>query len=171
MPLSMHQASIPVFVRGLGVLSDLLSKGAAHADEKGLDRATIVATRLAPDMMPLSAQVQRASDTAKFAATRLTGEDGPSFADEETTFDALRLRCTRTVSYLQTVEPEALEGSETRQITFGGGASKVTLPGDAYLLSFALPNFFFHVTTAYDILRHVGVPIGKLDYLGMPRQG
>lgn len=167
MPLSMYQASIPVLTRGLGVLSDLLAKGEAHAHDAGLDPATVVAARLAPDMFPLSGQVQRASDTAKYAAARLTGGSGPSLADEETTFEDLRLRCTRTVSYLETIAPEALEGSEAREITFGGGALKATLSGDAYLLTFALPNFFFHVTTAYDILRHLGVPLGKIDYIGM----
>ena len=167
MPLSMYQASVPVLTRGLGVLSDLLAKGEAHARDAGLDPAAMVAARLAPDMFPLSGQVQRASDTAKYAAARLTGGSGPSLADEETTFEDLRLRCTRTVSYLETITPEALEGSEAREITFGGGALKATLSGDAYLLTFALPNFFFHVTTAYDILRHLGVPLGKIDYLGM----
>ncbi|WP_456684457.1 DUF1993 domain-containing protein [Bradyrhizobium sp. P5_C11_2] len=167
MSLSMYQASIPVFTRGLGVLSDLLAKGEAHARASGLDPATMVATRLAPDMFPLSGQVQRASDTAKLAAVRLSGGSGPSFADEEATLDHLRARCARTVSYLETVPTEALEDSEARQITFGGGALKATLSGDAYLLTFALPNFFFHVTTAYDILRHLGVPLGKIDYLGM----
>ncbi|MCE4226621.1 DUF1993 domain-containing protein [Methylobacterium sp. C25] len=168
MPLSMYQASIPVLTRGLDVLSTLLGKGAAHADAGGHDRATIVAARLAPDMLPLSGQIQRASDTAKFAAARLTGVDGPSFADEEATLDDLQERCAKTIAYLETVSLDAFAGSETRQITFGGGTSKTTLPGDAYLLHFALPNFFFHVTTAYDILRHVGVPLSKLDYLGMP---
>jgi hypothetical protein len=163
----MYQASVPVFTRGLGILSDLLTRGEVHARASGLDPASMVATRLAPDMFPLSGQVQRASDTAKLAAARLSGGSGPSFADEEATFDDLHARCARTVSYLETVPPEALEGSETRQITFGGGALKATLSGDAYLLTFALPNFFFHVTPAYDILRHLGVPLGKIDYLGM----
>ena len=167
MSLSMYQVSIPVLTRGLEVLADLLAKGAVHVQENGLDPGSVLATRLAPDMMPLSAQVQRASDTAKFAAARLAGGAGPSFDDDEASFEELRQRCAKTVSYLETVRPEALEGSETRQVAFGGGVLKATLPGDDYLLRFALPNFFFHVTTAYDILRHVGVPLGKLDYLGM----
>lgn len=166
MPISMYQASVPVLTRGLGILSTLIEKGAAHAAERKLDPASLVGARLAPDMLPLSGQVQRASDTAKFAAARLTGEGAPSFADEETTLDQLRERCARTISYLDTVRPEAFEGSETRTITFGGRDTKLTARGDAYLLGFALPNFFFHLTTAYDILRHVGVAIGKRDYLG-----
>ena len=166
MPLSMYQASIPVLTRGLGVLSDLLAKGEVHAREVGLDPTSIVAARLAPNMLTLAGQVQRASDTAKFTAARLTEEAGPSFADDEATFDDLHERCERTKAYLESIRPETLEGSEMRQITFGGGPRKTTLQGDAYLLSFALPNFFFHVTTAYDILRHVGVSLSKNDYLG-----
>ncbi len=166
MPISMYQASVPVFTRGLLVLSDVLAKGATHARETSLDPVVVIGTRLASDMMPLSARVQRASDTAKLAITRLIGETGPSFADEEVTFEDLRHRCTRTISYIETTGAAKLEGSETRQISFGGGSLKATLPGDAYLLSFAVPNFFFHVTTAYDILRHIGVPLGKLDYIG-----
>ena len=166
MPLSMYQASVPVLTRGLGILSTLIDKGAAHAAEHKLDTASLVNGRLAPDMLPLSGQVQRASDTAKFAAARLTGEPAPSFADEETTLDQLRERCARTVSFLKTVRPEAFEGSETRMVSFGGRDTTLTLPGDSYLLGFVLPNFFFHVTTAYDILRHMGVAVGKRDYLG-----
>ena len=164
MPISMFDASIPVFIRSLTVLSDLLDKGERHAGLAGVD---LVAARLAPDMLTLAGQVQRASDSAKFGAARLTGTEAPSFADDETTFDALRERCAKTISYLRGFTPDAFADSETRSVTFGGAASKRTLPGQAYLLSFALPNFFFHVTTAYDILRHEGVPIGKLDYLGL----
>ncbi|WP_046868398.1 DUF1993 domain-containing protein [Microvirga massiliensis] len=165
MPISMYQASVPVLTRGLAILSTLIDKGAAHAAEHKLDPASLVNGRLAPDMLPLSGQVQRASDTAKFAVVRLTGEPAPSFADEETTLDQLRERCARTISFLEKVRPDVFEGSEARTISFGGD-TKLTAPGDAYLLSFALPNFFFHVTTAYDILRHMGVAIGKRDYLG-----
>ena len=116
-------------------------------------------------MLTLGGQVQRASDTAKFAAARLTGTDGPGFSDDETTIEALKARCAKTIAYLESVPQEAFEGAEQRSITFGG-QTKTTLPGEAYLLGFVLPNFFFHVTTAYDILRHSGVPVGKRDYLG-----
>ena len=162
MPLSMYDASVPVFKRGLGVLSTLIAKGEAH----GGDAAALVGARLAPDMLTFAGQVQRANDSAKFAAARLTGGTGPSFPDDETTLAQLRDRCTATIAYLDTVTAEAFEGSETRSVTFGGGDNKWTLVGTAYLLSFALPNFYFHVTTAYDILRHQGVAIGKRDYLG-----
>lgn len=165
MPLTVHQASVPVLIRGLNILSSLLDKGAAHAADRGAGPDEFVDARLAPDMLTLAGQVQRASDTAKFAAARLTGTDGPSFADDETTIEALKVRCADTISYLESVPPEAFEGAEQRSITFGGKV-KTTLPGEAYLLGFVLPNFFFHVTTAYDILRNSGVAVGKRDYLG-----
>ena len=166
MTLSMFDVSVPVLTRGLTILSTLLDKGVRHAAETGKDEAALVAARLAPDMANLAGQVQRASDTAKFAAARLTGTEAPGFPDDETTIEQLQQRCAKTIAYLQGVEPQKFDGSETRTITFGGGANKWTLPGDRYLLAFALPNFFFHVTTAYDILRHEGVPVGKRDYLG-----
>ena len=165
MQVSMFGASVPVFVRGLTVLSGLLDKGVEHARKHGLAEATLVEARLAPDMLTLAGQVQRASDSAKFGVARLTGTEAPSFNDDEATFDALQDRCSKTIAYVRSIVPEAFAGSETRSITFGG-ATKTTLPGEAYIFSFALPNFFFHLTTAYDILRHEGVPIGKRDYLG-----
>ncbi|MCR0985759.1 DUF1993 domain-containing protein [Roseomonas populi] len=166
MPLSMYQASVPVFLRGLGVLSALLDKGAAHAVGTGMDPAALVGARLAPDMLTLAGQVQRASDTSKFAAARLAGLAAPAFADEEASFDELQQRIQATVAFLQSVPAEGFEGSEERAVTYGPRSSPTTLPGAEYLLGFALPNFYFHVTTAYDILRHLGAPIGKRDYLG-----
>lgn len=170
MSLSLFDASVPVFTRGLTILSTLLDRAEAHATESDIALSTYVEARLAPDMLTLAGQVQRASDTAKFGAARLTGTQAPSFADDETTFDQLRERCAKTIAYLSTMRPESYAGSEARTVTFGGGATKWALPGDRYLLQFALPNFFFHVTTAYDILRHKGVPVGKRDYLG-PYEG
>ncbi|ARP80207.1 hypothetical protein CAL12_04740 [Bordetella genomosp. 8] len=166
MSLSMYQASIPVFVRALNVLSALLDKAESHAADKGVDLSTLVNARLAPDMYPLSGQIQRASDTAKFAIKRLAGVDAPSFEDKETTFADLRKRIADTIAWLQSVPASALEGSEGRTVQLSFGEHKPSFQGDAYLLTFALPNFFFHVTTAYGILRHSGVPVGKLDYLG-----
>ena len=165
MSITLYQASIPVFTRGLGILSTLIDKGASHASGSKVDPGSLVEGRLAPDMLTFAGQVQRASDTAKFAAARLTGTSAPSFPDDETTFEQLRQRCARTIAYLEAVRPDAFEGSETRSISFGG-EPKWTLEGTPYLLSFALPNFFFHLTTAYDILRHLGVTVGKRDYLG-----
>ncbi|AOB32666.1 hypothetical protein AKI39_20865 [Bordetella sp. H567] len=166
MPLSMYQASIPVFVRALNVLIALLDKAEAHAAQNGLELSTLVNARLAPDMYPLSGQIQRASDASKFAIKRLTGLDAPSFEDVETTFPELRKRIADTVAWLQSVPAAALEGSEGKTVQLSFGDFKPSFQGDAYLLSFALPNFYFHVTTAYDILRHSGVPVGKLDFLG-----
>ncbi|UIN35013.1 DUF1993 domain-containing protein [Methylobacterium oryzae] len=166
MSLSLYDVSVPVFMRGLTILSTLLDKAEAHASETGEPLETYLETRLAPDMLTLVGQVQRASDTAKFGGARLTGAAAPSFADDETTFDQLRERCTKTAAYLSTLAPATFEGSDTRPVTFGGGANERTLSADRYVLQFALPNFFFHVTTAYDILRHKGVPVGKRDYLG-----
>ena len=166
MSLSMYQASIPVFVRGLGVLATILDKAAAYADEKGIAPATLIEARLAPDMMTLAAQVQRASDTSKLAAERLTGRASPRFEDTERTMPELQKRIADTIAYLTTIDDAAMADSQQRTVTLSFGTFKPTFTGEQYLLTFALPNFFFHVTTAYDILRHKGVVIGKRDYLG-----
>jgi len=124
-----------------------------------------VGARLAPDMLTLAGQIQRASDSAKGAAARLAGIENPSFADDETTFADLQERIVKTRRFLEGVSAEQIDGSAARSIELNLG-TKVTFRGDDYLLNFALPNFYFHVTTAYDILRHSGVPVGKMDYLG-----
>lgn len=170
MPLSIYEVATPVFVRGLQVLLTSIEKAQAHVKEAGLKDEELIGARLAPDMMTFAQQIQRASDTAKFAVVRLTGQAGPSFPDTETTFDELRQRVSETLAFLNTVAPEAFDGAEEREIVFGPD-SKWVLKGDAYLLRFALPNFFFHVTTAHDILRSRGVAIGKRDYLGPLDQG
>jgi hypothetical protein len=138
----MFGASVPVLTRGLTILSTLLDKGVRHAAETGVDEAALVGARLAPDMLPLAGQVQRASDTAKFAAARLTGTEAPAFQDDETTFEQLRQRCAKTIAYLKGVEHSGFQDSEHRLVTFGGGANEWTLPGDRYLLAFALPTSF-----------------------------
>jgi hypothetical protein len=167
MSLSMHQVSIPVFVRGLQVLSGLLQKGAAHAAEAGVAPETLIQAKLAPDMLDLAGQVQRASDTSKLSGQRLSGVASPAMPDTETTFPELIKRVADTVAYLETLDEAALEGSEAKTVELNVGPDKkVSLTGEAYLLTFALPNFFFHVATAHDILRSQGVKIGKLDYLG-----
>ena len=166
MSLSMYDASVTVFLHNLKQLSHLLDKGLAHAQAAGIDPATLVQASLAEDMRPLSFQVQSASDASKLAVVRLTGVAAPSFADTETTFEELQARIANTRGWLQGVPREAFEGSEERAFTMRAGATELAFVGRAYLLHFALPNFFFHVTTAYDILRHKGVPIGKRDYLG-----
>lgn len=166
MPLSMYDASVPVFQRALGNLDALLRKGEEHAAAAGLDLAELASARLAPDMFPLTGQIQSACDSAKFAAARLTGTTAPSFPDTETTFEELHQRIAATLDYLASVDPAGFEGSETREVVQKSRRGERHFVGTSYLLTFALPNFFFHVTTAYDILRHKGVPVGKMDYLG-----
>lgn len=166
MPLSMHRASVPVFVRALKVLATLLEKGEAHAKAQGLDPDALVAARLTDDMLPLTGQVQRASDASKGAVSRLTGVEAPAMPDEEVSFADLQKRVADTLAYIQSVDPKAFEGSEDRTVELKLPGGALTFTGEDYLFGFALPNFFFHVVTAYDILRHKGVQIGKLDYLG-----
>jgi hypothetical protein len=161
MPLSMYQASIPVLTRGLDNLAAVLKKGEAYPGG-----AELVEARLAPDMLTLAGQVQRASDTSKGCAARLAGIGAPNFPDEEKSFADLQERIAKTKTFLQSVRPEQIDGSETKPIEFNAGPSALKFTGESYLLTFVLPNFFFHVTTAYDILRHRGVALGKLDYLG-----
>lgn len=166
MPLSMYRLSIPVFVRGFGVLSSYLDKAEAHAQANGLDPAILVQARLAPDMLPLAGQVQRASDTSKNAIARLTGVDAPAFPDTEGTFAELQQRIRNTLDFFGSVDPARLEGSELREIPLKFGKFRAVLTGQDYLLDFTLPNFYFHIATAHGILRHQGIQIGKLDYLG-----
>ena len=166
MSISPYQLSIPTFQRGFAVLSKLLDKAEAFAEERKIKPEILVNARLAPDMLSLAGQIQRLSDTAKGAAARLTGTDAPSFSDDETTLAELRTRIAETVSYLATVPDAAFEGAAERTVVLKTRQQDVTFTGEDYLLTFALPNFYFHLTTAYAILRHNGVPVGKLDFLG-----
>lgn len=170
MSVSMYQISVPVYLRGLGALKGLLEKAEAHAAAQGTDGSELVEARLAPDMIPLSGQVQRASDASKFTLARLTGIAAPPMEDNETTLAQLKDRVDRTIAYLQSVNAADLDGAEGKTVALKFGAFEPTFQGDDYVLSFALPNFFFHVTAAYAILRHKGVALGKLDYLG-PYEG
>jgi uncharacterized protein len=164
MAISMYDATLPVLVRGLGVLNEYLERAAAFAADNKIDPQVLVNARLAPDMLPLSGQVQRASDTSKGAIPRLTDLQAPSFADNEVTLEDLKKRVADTVAYLQTVTPAHLEGAENRKIELK--FLNAVMTGDLFVLQFLLPNFFFHVTTVHDILRHNGVKVGKRDYLG-----
>jgi hypothetical protein len=166
MPLSMYQASVPVYVRAMGNLSAILDKAVADAEARKIDPAVLLSARIAPDMHPLTRQVQMVSDGAKGCIARLAGLEPPSFPDTESTFPELKERLAKTAAFVQGVGADKIDGSETRPIrlTFPGG--EFTFTGQDYLLNFALPNLFFHVTAAYAILRHNGVPIGKRDYLG-----
>ncbi|MBD9470173.1 DUF1993 domain-containing protein [Pseudoxanthomonas sp. PXM01] len=163
----MYQASVPVFLRALRNLRHVLEKGEAHARGRGEDPAALLQARLYEDMLPLLRQVQIATDTAKFGAARLAGVESPRFEDVETTFDELYARLDAIAGYLRTFDETALQGSETRAVTLSTRTrGDLHFDGRGYLLGHALPNLFFHVTTAYAILRHHGVPLGKLDYLG-----
>jgi hypothetical protein len=162
----MYQASVPIFIRMLGNLSAILGKAAAYAEAKKIDPAVLINARLAPDMRPLSFQVQTACDNAKGCAARLAGIEAPSHPDTETTFAELQARITKTIDFLQSVSAAQVDGSEERTIILKMRAQEVQFQGQAYLLTFALPNFYFHITTAYAILRHNGLEIGKADFLG-----
>jgi uncharacterized protein len=168
MSLSMYQASVPVFVRGLTNLRQILRKARNHAEAKKIEPAVLLASRLYPDMHPLTRQVQIASDAAKFCAARLAGAEPPSFEDTEATFDELEARIDKTIAYVSEIAAAQIDGSEERLVKLKLPGGAIELKGAAYLLGFALPNFYFHVTTAYDILRHNGVELGKFDYLGQP---
>jgi uncharacterized protein len=170
MKISMYEASIPTFLHTLTNLKAILQKGLAHAEARKFDAGVLAHSRLFPDMLPLTRQVQIATDAAKGAAARLAGVEPPKFEDTETTLPELLARVERTIDYLQSVKPEQLEGSDERTITIQTPRNGAfTFPGLAFLRHWALPNFFFHVTTAYNLLRHNGVELGKVDYLGAVR--
>lgn len=166
MSLTMYQASIPVFVHMLGNLSAILDKASAHAEAKKIDPSIYINARLAPDMYPLSRQIQIATDMAKGCAARLAGIDVPSYEDNETTFPDLQARIAKTVAFVQSVSAEQINGSEERQVTLKLRGKDVSFLGQPYLLYFVLPNFYFHITAAYAILRHNGLEIGKMDFIG-----
>ena len=166
MKISMYEASIPTFLLTLRNLKAILQKGVAHAESKKYEPALLASTRLAADMLPLTRQVQIASDAAKGAAARLAGVDPPKFEDNEQTLADLIARVDKTIDYLQSFKPEQLDGSEDRTITIPTPRQTFSFPGLLFLRHWALPNFFFHVTTAYNLLRHNGVEIDKADYLG-----
>lgn len=168
MTITMYQASIPSLIRSLNNLAAILEKGLAHAEAKKIDPAVLVNSRLYPDMFPLGRQVQIASDIARKGAARLAGLEAPNLEDNETSFPELIARLGQTTAYLETLTPEQIDGSEEKSITLPVGKDTMTFEGLPFLLSFILPNVYFHVTTAYDILRHCGVDLGKLDYLGKP---
>lgn len=167
MSLSMYSASVPVFVRLLGNMDRWFDKALAHAEAKKFDPSVYVNARLAPDMFPLSRQVQIASDAAKGCVARLVGMEIPSFPDDEKTIDELRQRIRKTIDFIQSVPEAQFEGAETREIVIPlRNREPLQFKGEDYLRFFALPNFYFHLTTTYALLRHLGVEVGKMDYLG-----
>ena len=168
MTISMYQASVPPLVRSLSNLAAILEKGADHAESKKIDPTILINSRLYPDMFALAKQVQIASDVARRGVARLAGSEAPKVEDDETTFAQLITRLQNTTAYLQTFKPEDIDGSESKSISLPIGKDTLMMQGLPYLLSFILPNVYFHVTTAYNILRHSGVELGKLDFLGKP---
>ncbi len=166
MSLSLYDISIPVFLRAFQNLSEILKKGEAFADENGLPHSELLQARLISDMAPLTAQIQRVSDTAKFVAVRLGGIDNVPMEDNEETFADLHARIGKTIALLRALPSDAMDGKEETEVVLKTRDSTTTFTGRDYLLQFAIPNFFFHMTTAYALLRHKGVPIGKMDYLG-----
>jgi uncharacterized protein len=166
MSLTLYEISIPVMSRKLHQLSAILDKAIAYADANAIDPADLIGARLAPDMFTLAGQIQGASDAAKACAARLAGLIPPSFPDTEKTFAELHERIAKTISFLESVSADHIDGNEDRAINLPIRGDTKTLTGRAYALQLALPNFFFHVATAYGVLRHKGVPLGKADYLG-----
>lgn len=170
MSITMYSASAPIFIRMLANLDHWLDKAEAYAEAKKFDTSVYLSARLAPDMLPFSAQIQIACDGPKFAMVRLGGVEGPKFDDSESTLSELRARVHATIDFIKSVPPEKIIGTEEKEITIPRRSGSTTMPGEAYLKHFVLPNFFFHVTTVYALLRHNGVEIGKMDYLGAPKQ-
>lgn len=167
MPLSMHAIAVPAIEQMLGNMPRWLDKAEAHAQARRFDPVVYLGLRLAPDMLPFVKQVQIASDTAKGCVARLAGQEIPSFPDTETTLDELRQRIQRTLDFVRSVPASAFEGAETRAIEIPlRNREPLKFTGQAYLLHFALPNLYFHATTAYALLRQAGVEVGKGDYLG-----
>jgi hypothetical protein len=166
--ISMYQASIPRFVNILGNLSNILDKAQAYVDAKKIDTVTLTTYRLFPDMLPMTTQIQIACDAAKGVVARLAGVEIPVYEDNEKTLSDLKARIAKTVAFIRAVTPAQIDGTEDKEIVIKRGDKETHYKGMQFLLSHALPNFYFHVTTAYNILRHNGVEIGKRDYLGNP---
>jgi len=168
MPVTMYLVSVPVFQRRLTALTAIIEKAEAFVSGRKIDPNALLQARLYPDMIPFTGQVQIATDHAKGASARLAALEIPRFADTETTFGELKARIARTLEFLETIEPSAIDGSEEREVTLMIGGKERTMKGEPYLMNYAMPNFYFHVTAAYAILRHNGVELGKADYMGRP---
>lgn len=166
MPITMHSASVPMFVRMLGNLVKFIEKAEAHAQAKKFDPAVYLTARLAPDMLPFTRQVQIACDTAKFCMARLGGVEAPKHEDSEASLADLKARIAKTLAFIQSVPADQIVGTEDKDINVPRRDGVMVMKGEAYLKHFATPNFYFHVTTAYALLRHYGVELGKADFLG-----
>jgi hypothetical protein len=168
MTISMYQSSTPRFVAMLNNLSAILDKAQAHAEAKKIDALALTGFRLFPDMLPMTRQVQIACDSAKGAIARLAGVEIPKHEDSEQTIEDLKARIAKTVAFIQTIKAAQIDGTEDKDITLKIGGKDTVFKGMPYLLGFAYPNFYFHITTAYNMLRHNGIEIGKKDFLGAP---
>ena len=166
MKISMYDACVPPGIRMMNSLAAILEKAAAHAEAKKIDPAVLVNARLYPDMFPLVRQVQIASDSAKGGAAKLAGLEPPSYEDNEKTIPELIARAKKTVAFLETLKAAQFEGSEDRTINWKTRTTERSMLGEPYLVHHVLPNLYFHVTTAYNILRHNGIELGKMDFLG-----
>jgi len=160
------QSPVPAFAHSLRALDRILQKAEAHCEARKIDPSVLANDRIAPDMLPFRRQVGMTCDHAKFAAARLTGQEAPRFDDTEQTFPELRERIAKTLEFIESVPDSAFEGAEARTIQLKAGPQELTFPGTAYLAAFVVPNFYFHMTTAYNILRHNGVELGKRDFMG-----
>jgi hypothetical protein len=166
--MSFYDAVVPAYLQMLGSLSGILTKAEAHCSAKNIQPEVLLGSRLFPDMLPLSKQIQLASDFAAKGCARLTHSEVPSTPDTETTFDELKQRLAKTIDYVKSFKPSQFDGADARDVTFPAGPDKtMTVKGQQFLSHFALPNFYFHAATAHDILRHNGVEIGKRDFLGV----
>jgi hypothetical protein len=170
MTISMYKASVPIFVQFLTSLSAWLDKAAAYAEAKKIDPAVLLNTRLFPDMFPLARQVRAATDHAINACGRLAGVELPTFANTEASFPELEERVAKTIEFIKAIKPAQIDGSEDKEITMKFASGERKFSGQSLLLNFCLPNFYFHATTAYDILRQSGVELGKRDFMGTPPQ-
>lgn len=167
MSISMYTLSVGVFTRMLTNLQGVLAKAETYAAERKFSPDTYLSMRLAPDMRPFSFQIQSATDRAKLFTARVAGQDAPSWPDDEASWEQIKARLQKGIDYLAAFKPEQLDGSEQKLITLPTRGGDVQVSAEDYLLKNALPNFYFHVTTAYDLLRHAGVPIGKRDFTGV----
>jgi hypothetical protein len=166
MTISMYQASVPVFIRMLGNLKSILQKGAAHAEAKKFDASVLVNSRLAPDMFALARQVQIATDMSKGCVARLADVEPPKYEDNEATIADLVARIDKTIAFIKTLSAAQIDGSEAKAVSLKSPRGEMNFKGLDYLLHFVLPNLYFHITTTYNILRHNGVEIGKMDFIG-----
>lgn len=166
MGMSIYNATVPALELALGNLVKIIDKGIAFAAEKKVDGSVLANARLAVDMFPFSSQIQRVSDSAKGAVARLAGIDNPSYEDNETTLEDLKARLVKTLDFIKSADASKFDSAETRDITLKAGPNELKFTGADYLTKFVLPNVYFHVTVAYAILRHNGVDVGKMDYLG-----